>query len=100
MAIGPNVERQDRYARAFQLLERGRQPLGKRKAASDDAQQAQLREVRLALDDLVGNPTPSTTDALGVQDHRLGGWGLQHQRSSAHSSTAIRVHRPLRAWRK
>ena len=71
-----------------------------RKAAGDDAQYAQLREVRLPLDHFVRNPSPGAAQTFGIEDDGLGGRGLQHHRPSAHSSTAIRTHNPLRACRK
>ena len=49
-----------RNPNASELFEGGRQSLGERQTAGDDAEQAQLGEVRLAFDDFVGDAPPGT----------------------------------------
>src|SRR5205823_14420317 len=100
VTIGTNVERDHGKPDAFEFLEGGRQPLSQGQAARNDAEQAQLRQVRLSLDDLMRDPSPGAAEALGIENHGLSGWRLQHQRSIVQSRTAIRTQSPLRACRK
>ena len=100
VAIGPDIETEHGRTHAFEFEEGGGQPLGQRHPARDDPQQAQVREIRLPLDDFVGDPSPGAAQALRIQNDRLDRWTLQHQPAIAHSSTAIRTQSPLRTCRK
>jgi len=68
----------ERHLGVRKLADPAPQPLGERHAAGVDADERDLREVGIALDDLVRDPRQRLGDRLGIENGRscrgLGGY--------------------------
>jgi len=60
----------ERHLGVRELADPAAQPLGERHAAGVDADERDLREVGVALDDLVRDPRQRLGDRLGIEDSR------------------------------
>ena len=68
-----HVEPADRHAHALELLDEGGEACGKRDAASLDADEHEVVDATVALDDLVREALHGAADAGGVEDRTGGG---------------------------
>jgi hypothetical protein len=79
VAVEGDVQLPERDLRAGELLDALAQPLRERDAARVDADEGDLREVGVALDDLVRDPRQRLRDRVGVEKRSccrgLGGYG-------------------------
>jgi len=78
VAVEGDVELAEGELGRAQLLDPTAQPLRERDAARVDADERNLVQVGVALDDLVGDPRQRLGDRLGIEDGRgcrgLGGY--------------------------
>ena len=82
------------------VADRLRQPPGERHAAAADADQRQLFDLMVALEDFVGDAGERTGDALGVEDDWHGYLFASSQgRVKENGGDYSSVHRPLRSAR-
>ena|SRR5205807_8958772 len=94
-----DVEAAKGHSRLLELAENHGQTLGEDVAFADNADDHNIFDAAIALHDLVRDPMQRAADLVGVH-HGC----LEATLSDAHerrrSSKAMRICRPLRAWRK
>jgi hypothetical protein len=73
VAVERDVERAGRHVMAADLLDAPRQPAGERHAPAADADQRQLLDPAMALDDLVRDPGQGLAHAIAVHHKGHGG---------------------------
>ena len=99
VAMPARVQRTHRDRRAFQARQLRREPASKVVALGEHADQDEIIDTAVALRDLMSDSRKGSSDLVRVHHH-----GFQAPVGDAHPRTlsrrAIRMWRPLWAWRK
>ncbi len=99
VAMLRDVEAAERYSRLLELAENHRQASRQDIALADDADDHHIVDAPIALHDLVRDPMQRAPDLVGVH-HGCFEATLGDAHERRRSKSAMRMCRPLRAWRK
>src|SRR6266404_6427938 len=100
VAVLADVERAYCHGRPLQIHQAVRKPAGEMIALGHDADQNQVAGATVPLEDLVRDARKRTPDLLGVHHRGLEPSLLYCAHASNLSRSAMRMYKPLRAWRQ